>query len=159
MRLTFDQIKSGFTDVKVNSQGGVKPLQEYQFLPEQPFVRTDSLDRATPSQYYGSPTNTASSRAPMLTAYSVPGSVNILPPQQGRPGPSMELDNVARKSSSTVSPGIDTSTPPAHPIAGIENPFVTLTVVTHEEEITRIERKRKVGLCYFSNFVLIIDFG
>ncbi|XP_076913172.1 homeobox-DDT domain protein RLT2-like [Bidens hawaiensis] len=138
------KIKSGFTDLKANSQGGVKPLQEYQFLPEQPSVRNDSLDRATPSQYYGSLANASSSRAPMLTAYSVPGPVNILPPQQGRPGPSVEIDNVARKSSSTVSLGIDTSTPPAaHLITGIENPFVTPAVVTHEEEITRIERKRK----------------
>ncbi|KAI3744917.1 hypothetical protein L1987_58015 [Smallanthus sonchifolius] len=125
-------------------KGGVKALQEYQFLPEKPSVRTDSFDRATALQYYGSPTNAASSRAPMTTAYGVQGPMNILPPQQGRHGPSGEFDNVARKSSSTVSLGMDTHTPPgAHPITGIENPFVTPSVVTHEEEITRIERKRK----------------
>ncbi|KAJ0823817.1 putative transcription factor homeobox-WOX family [Helianthus annuus] len=126
-------------------KGGVKALQEYQFLPEQPSVRSDSFDRAMAPQYYGSPTNVASSRAPMIPAYSVQGPANIVPPYQGRPGPSGEFDNVVRKSSSTVSLGVDTPTPPgAHPITGIENPFVTPAVVTtHEEEITRIERKRK----------------
>ncbi|KAI7741603.1 hypothetical protein M8C21_026532 [Ambrosia artemisiifolia] len=125
-------------------KGGVKALQEYQFLPEQPSVRTDSFDRAIPSQYYGSPTNAASSRPPMTASYGVQGSVNMVPPQQARPGPSGDFDNVARKSSSTVSLVVDTPTPPAaHPITGIENPFVTPAVVTHEEEIRRIERKRK----------------
>ncbi|KAL8267692.1 hypothetical protein R6Q59_001490 [Mikania micrantha] len=121
-------------------KGGVKAVQEYQFLPEQPSVRTDSFDRAMPSQYYGSPTNAASNRAPMMNAYAV----NILPTQQAKQSPSGDFDNIARKSSSTVSPGTDTSTPVGtHPITRIENPFVTPSVATHEEEIIRIERKRK----------------
>lgn len=142
----------------------MKALHEYQFLPEQPSVRSDSYDRVMPSQYYGSPTDVASNRAHIATTgrsfthgnelvpssgYGFQGSVTLLPHQQGRSG---EIDNVARK--------MDTPTPPgAHPITGIDNPFATPSI-THEEELARIERKRKVGffVAWLTYYMLLTNF-
>lgn len=145
-------------------KGAVKALHEYQFLPEQPSVRSDSYDRATPSRYYGSPSDVATNRTPITTGRSfshgndqiasgygfqgpVAGGSAIS--QQGRQGhlllppPAGELDNAVHKSS-TVSPGMDTQLG-AHPITGIENPFATPSEkrITHEEDVARMERKRK----------------
>ncbi|KAA8524323.1 hypothetical protein F0562_010746 [Nyssa sinensis] len=139
-------------------KGAARALHEYQFLPEQPSVRNDTYERAAPSHYFGSPTDVPSSRTALSTGrsimhgneqvtsgYGFPGHIpnlSLLPQQgkQGHPLPSVsgEYDIIPRKNSFT-SVGMD-----AHPITGLDNPFVPPDRrVTHEEDVLRIERKRK----------------
>lgn len=149
-------------------QGASKALHEYQFLPEQPSVRSDSYERAMPPQYYSSPNDMASSRTPVTTTTTTTRSFThgndqmasgyVIPPPQVRSGSGHLLPPAAGefdggggggRKSLTVSVGVDTNLG-AHPITGIENPFCTPIEkrVTHEEDIARIERKRKVCLLF-----------
>ncbi|GMP67388.1 hypothetical protein CsSME_00027390 [Camellia sinensis var. sinensis] len=144
-------------------KGAARALHEYQFLPEQPSVRNDTYERAASSHYFSSPTDVPSGRSALPTGRSfmhgneqVPSgygfqgqmpNLSLLPHQgrQGHPLPSTsgEYDIVPRKNS-VANIGTDAHFG-AHPITGLENPFIPSDrrVTTHEEDISRIERKRK----------------
>ncbi|KAL7215900.1 hypothetical protein ACSBR1_027948 [Camellia fascicularis] len=144
-------------------KGAARALHEYQFLPEQPSVRNDTYERAASSHYFSSPTDVPSGRSALPTGRSfmhgneqVPSgygfqgqmpSLSLLPHQgrQGHPLPSTsgEYDIVPRKNS-VANIGTDAHFG-AHPITGLENPFIPSDrrVTTQEEDISRIERKRK----------------
>ncbi|KAM7498033.1 hypothetical protein LguiA_022447 [Lonicera macranthoides] len=166
---------------KTSRQGASRALHEYQFLPEQPSVRNDSYERAvSSSHYYGSPTDVPSARTPLSTGRSVAHaneqvpsgygfqgqqlpSLNLLP-QQGRqghalPSTSGDYDIVPRKNS-FANTGVDVQVG-AHPIAGLDNPFMPPDrQPTHDEEILRMEKKRKcaVFIDSVSLFSLIVEF-
>ncbi|GFS34792.1 homeobox-1 [Actinidia rufa] len=144
-------------------KGAVRALHEYQFLPEQPTVRNDSFERAAPSHYYGSSTDVPSARSALSTgrsymhgneqvppAYGFQGqtpSLSLLP-HQGRqshllPSTSVEYDTVSQKTS-VANIGTDAHFG-AHPITALDNPFIpSERQVTNDEDIARLERKRKV---------------
>jgi hypothetical protein len=154
------------SDAKL-TKGSSRSLQEYQFLPEQPSVRNDPYERATSSHYYSSPVDVLSSRTTPLSStrsfsqaneqlpsgYGFEASLSLVP-HQGRqiahvlPSTSADYDivPVARKSSIvnvTVDPQCVAS---HHPVIAMDNPFLPLDrrVTTHDEEILRLERKRKL---------------
>ncbi|XP_059659804.1 homeobox-DDT domain protein RLT2 [Cornus florida] len=138
-------------------KGAARALHEYQFLPEQPSARNDTYDRATPSHYFGSPTDVPSARTPLSSGrsfmhgneqgssgYGFQGqmpSLSLLP-QQGRQGhllPSVsgEHDIVSRNI------GVDSHFG-AHAITGLDNPFIPSDRrVAHDDDPSRMERKRK----------------
>ncbi|WCJ30914.1 Homeobox-DDT domain protein RLT2 [Euphorbia peplus] len=144
-------------------KSATRPVHEYQFLPQQPTVRADAYERVAPSYQYGSPADghnaksaTLSSARPFLHAteqvssgYGFPSqlpSLNLLP-QEGRqghflPSATAEYETVLRKSSLT-NVSMDTQLG-SHPITALENPFAPSDRrATHDEDILRIERKRK----------------
>lgn len=115
------------------------------------------------SHYYGSPTHCSSARSPLSTgrlfthgneqAPSGYGFQSTLPslsllPQQGRqghllPSTSGDYDTVPRKNSFPTI-GVDAHFV-AHSVAGPESPFIPSDRrVTPDDDILRIERKRKV---------------
>ncbi|KAJ0111524.1 hypothetical protein Patl1_02335 [Pistacia atlantica] len=112
-------VKDMFT---VHPQGATRTLHEYQFLPEQPTVRTDTYERAAPSYHYGSPVD---SRQNHLF-----------------PSASEEYENVPRKNS-FVNTALDAHFG-AHAITALENQFVSSDRrVTLDEDASRMEKKRK----------------
>ncbi|KAG5545205.1 hypothetical protein RHGRI_017628 [Rhododendron griersonianum] len=143
-------------------KGAVRALHEYQFLPEQPSIRNDSYERAAPSHYFGSPNDVPIARHALSAGRSFMHGNELLPspyalqsqppsltllPHQGRqghilPSTSGEYDIVSQKNSLT-----DIATDAqlgAHPITGLDNPFVPSDIqVTPEDDIARMERKRK----------------
>ncbi|XP_065874939.1 homeobox-DDT domain protein RLT2 [Euphorbia lathyris] len=144
-------------------KSATRPLHEYQFLPQQPTVRADAYERVAPSYQYGSPADghnaksaALSSARPFMHAneqvssgYGFPSplpSLNLLP-QEGRqvhllPSATAEYETVLRKSSLT-NVGMDTQLG-SHPITALENPFAPSDRrVNHDEDVLRIERKRK----------------
>ncbi|KAJ9170905.1 hypothetical protein P3X46_018968 [Hevea brasiliensis] len=141
-------------------KGATRPLHEYQFLPQQPTVRGE---RVASSYQYGTPPDShnaktaASSTAHQFMhaneqvspGYGFPSqlpSLNLMP-QEGRqnhllPSATAEYDTVMRKSSFT-NVGVDAQFG-AHPITALDNPFMPPDRrVTHDEDVLRIERKRK----------------
>ncbi|XWS68694.1 hypothetical protein CRYUN_Cryun04dG0113200 [Craigia yunnanensis] len=144
-------------------KGSVRAVCEYQFLPEQPTVRTETYERVAPSYNYDSPTDGPNARVSSLSAgrsfvhrneqvpsgYSFPGqmpNLNLLPQQsrQGHllPTASGEYDNVSRKNSLTNT-AVDANIG-AHPISALESPFVSSDRrVSLDEDVLRMERKRK----------------
>ncbi|XVE66156.1 hypothetical protein DITRI_Ditri08aG0057700 [Diplodiscus trichospermus] len=149
-------------DTKV-AKDSVRAVREYQFLPEQPTVRTETCERVAPSYNYCSPTGGPNARAPSLSAghsslhaneqvasaYCVPGqmpNLNLLPQQsrQGHllPTGSGEYYNVSRKKSLTNT--VLDANIVAHPISALESPFVSSERrVSLDEDVLRMERKRK----------------
>ncbi|XP_017971057.1 PREDICTED: homeobox-DDT domain protein RLT2 isoform X2 [Theobroma cacao] len=144
-------------------KGSVRAVHEYQFLPEQPSVRTETYERVALSYHYGSPTDDPHARASSLSTgcsfvhgnekvpsgYGFSGqmpNLNLLPQQsrQGHllPTASGEYDNCSRKNSltnTTVDAIIG-----AHPISALESPFVSSDRrVNLDEDALRMERKRK----------------
>lgn len=142
----------------------MRAVHEYQFLPEQPSVRTETYERVALSYHYGSPTDDPHARASSLSTgcsfvhgnekvpsgYGFSGqmpNLNLLPQQsrQGHllPTASGEYDNCSRKNSltnTTVDAIIG-----AHPISALESPFVSSDRrVNLDEDALRMERKRKV---------------
>lgn len=153
----------------------MRALHEYQFLPEQPSIRNDSYERAAPSHYFGSPNDVPIARNALSASRSFMHGNELLPsgyglhspapslpllPHQGRqghnlPSTSGEYDTFSRK---TSSPNIATDAQLApHPITGLDNPFVPSDIrVTPDDDIARMERKRKVSylpLCIFLSLV------
>ncbi|XP_058100582.1 homeobox-DDT domain protein RLT2-like isoform X2 [Magnolia sinica] len=141
----------------VHSQTGPRALHEYQFLPEQPSIRSDSYERVAPSHFYDSSVDTPSGRPSsfrhgneqVAKSYGFQGqmsSVNLLP-QQGRQGhvfssAPTEYDSVPHKNS-LPSVGTDAHFG-GHPVVGLENTFVSSDRrVFHNEDASRMERKRK----------------
>ncbi|XP_042972000.1 homeobox-DDT domain protein RLT2-like isoform X3 [Carya illinoinensis] len=143
-------------------KGVGRALHEYQFLPEQPTVRTDAYERVAPSYHYGSPGDCPNARTSSLSSgrifmhgnehvpsgYGFQGQMpglNLLP-QQGKQGhllPSVsgENDNNSRKNPFT---NIMDAHLGAHPITQMENPFVSSDRrVILDEDVSRMERKRK----------------
>lgn len=83
------------------TKGASQAIHEFQFLPENPSLRSDSYERAFPSHYYGSPADVQSARFPSSSGRSfkhgneqVPSGHNLqaqtpilsLLPHQGRQG-------------------------------------------------------------------------
>ncbi|MQL80851.1 hypothetical protein Taro_013301 [Colocasia esculenta] len=145
----------------VHSQGGgPRALHEYQFLPEQPSVRSEAYERITSSHFYDSPVDNMSSRSPLAAggpylhgneqagpSYAFQGqtSSSALLSQHGRqhayPPGSSEYEIIPHKSPyNTSSDALFGS----HQIVGIENPYLSSDRrMIREEDATRIERKRK----------------
>ncbi|KAL5793714.1 hypothetical protein ACOSP7_002308 [Xanthoceras sorbifolium] len=158
-RLDVKPVKDIFT---IHPQAATRTLHEYQFLPEQPTVRTDTYERAAPSYNYGSPADNLNARNPSLTTarsfmhaneqvpagYGFPGqlpSLNLLT-QQGRQShllssASGEHDNAPRKN--LINTAMDSNFG-AHPLAAVDKAFVSSDRrVTNDEDFIRIEKKRK----------------
>lgn len=161
-------MKSKFSVHTSHTQGAARPVHEYQFLPQQPTVRGEAYERVAPSYQYGSPldghnskTAASSTVRPFVHAneqvpssYGFPSqlpSLNLMP-QEGRqnhllPSATAEYDNMLRKTSLT-NIGVDSQFG-ALPITALDNPFVPSDRrVTHDEDILRIERKRKVNFLH-----------
>ncbi|OMO49340.1 hypothetical protein CCACVL1_31069 [Corchorus capsularis] len=141
----------------------VKAVHEYQFLLEQPTVKTETHERVAPSYYYGSPRDGPDARVSSSYAghssahgneevpsgYRFPSqmpNLNLLPQQSGQEHPlptaSREYDNVSRKNSlPNVALAANIG---AHPIPALEIPFLTSDRrVSLYEDVFRMERKRK----------------
>lgn len=150
----------------VHIQGVGRALHEYQFLPEQPTVRTDAYERVAPSYHYGSPGDRQNARTSSLSSgrmymhgnehvpsgYGFQGQMpglNLLP-QQGKQGHllasvSGENDTNSRKNTFT---NVMDAHFGAHPITQMENPFLSSERrVILDEDVSRMERKRKVSSC------------
>ncbi|KAL5998845.1 hypothetical protein ACLOJK_009793 [Asimina triloba] len=147
----------------VHPQTGTRALHEYQFLPEQPSIRSDAYERAAPSHFYDS-VDTPSGRPSSLSTggsyryaneqaskgYSLQGQVpNVnLVSQHGRQGhtyssASSEYDTIPHKNS-LASVGNDAQFG-GHPIVGLENTIGSSERrVFHDEHMSRSERKRKL---------------
>ncbi|KAJ8532126.1 hypothetical protein K7X08_012049 [Anisodus acutangulus] len=141
----------------VNSiKGTTRTLREYQFLPEQPSIRSDSYEPSVPSHYYSS-TEVQSSRTMLSTGrsfmhgseqvasgYSIPGQIptlNLLP--QGRQGhispASAEAEAVTQISVVNIEVEANYS---SQSMTALESPFMPSDkrVILDEE---RLDRKRK----------------
>ncbi|KAJ7948365.1 Homeobox-DDT domain protein [Quillaja saponaria] len=147
----------------MSNKGGSRTLHEYQFLPEQPTVRAETYERVGPTYNYGSPDNIPNPRTlSVSTGRSFLNGSEMVPPgyrfqdqipginslsQQVRqahllPSASGEYGSVPRKNS-FMNCALDTDFG-AHPITQMDNPFLSSERrVIHEEELTRLERKRK----------------
>ncbi|XP_019194149.1 PREDICTED: homeobox-DDT domain protein RLT2 [Ipomoea nil] len=140
-------------------KGPTRTLLEYQFIPEQPSIRSDAYERSVPHHYYSSPSEAQGSRPSLSSGRSYlhnsehfPSgySIQTQPPtlsllhQQGRHAhlsPASEEVDVAPQGSSHGKISVEGNFG-SHPITGLENQFVSSeTRVIHEEE--RLERKRK----------------
>lgn len=145
----------------------MRAVCEYQFLLEQPTVRTETYGRFPLSYNYGLPTDGSNARAFSLSAgcssllgyeqvrpgYGFPGQIpnlNLLP-QQSRPGhllptASGEYDYVSRTISSTNT-ALDANIG-SHPISALGSPFVSSDRrICLDDDVLRKERKWKV-YCY-----------
>lgn len=145
-------------------QGAGRAVQEYQFLPEQPSVRTDTYERVAPSHYYGSPADGPSARPSSVSTgrllvhgneqvapgYGFQGqmpNLNLLS-QQGRPSHGLsstsgDHDSIPRKNS-FASIGADAHSG-SHPTTALDNPFISDRRVGNDDDVLRMERKRKVS--------------
>uniref|UniRef100_A0A1D1XSU5 Reticulocyte-binding protein 2 a n=1 Tax=Anthurium amnicola TaxID=1678845 RepID=A0A1D1XSU5_9ARAE len=141
---------------------GPRALHEYQFLPEQPSVRSEGYERIASSHFYDSPVDNMSGRlsplptggpylhgneqvGPSYTFQGQTSSAGILP-QQGRqhnyPSGSTEYEIIPHKASFTSAGG--DALFDSHHIVGIENAYLSSDrTIIREEDATRIERKRK----------------
>lgn len=154
--------------IRITCQGPTRTLLEYQFIPEQPSIRSDAYERTVPHHYYGSPSEAQGTRPSLSSGRSYlhnsehfPSgySIQTQPPtlsllhQQGRHAhlsPASEEVDVAPQGSSHVKISVEGNFG-SHPITGLENQFVSPeTRVIHEEE--RLERKRKVSIVSATSF-------
>ncbi|GKU96350.1 hypothetical protein SLEP1_g9594 [Rubroshorea leprosula] len=143
--------------ISVHPQSTVRALCEYQFLPEQPTMRTDTHKRVAPSYHYSSLADGPNARGRTFMhgnehtppAYAVLGhmpNLNLLP-QPARQGnflstASGENDNTSRMDSFTST--ADDANVGAHPITALESPFMSSDRRSSlDEDVLRIERKRK----------------
>lgn len=139
---------------------GSRAVHEYQFLPEQP---SDTYERASRSQYYDTPVEVSNSRISSLT----PGSQLLHGPEEVVPsyafqGHTSGASLLPQSSRSQVFPAVPTdyemtqsngnlnSVPvegqfDISQVAAFENPLVSSERrVYHDEDTSRVERKRKV---------------
>lgn len=144
-------------------QGSNRAPHEYQFLPEQPTVRSESYERVAQSHYYGSPSDGPGTKTPPLSSgrsyihgyeevpvvYGVPNQVSSLNlMSQGKvgslmPSTSGDYETIARKSP-YMNMGME-SPFSAHPTSGLDNALISSERrATQEEDAGRLERKRKV---------------
>ncbi|XP_047339783.1 homeobox-DDT domain protein RLT2 [Impatiens glandulifera] len=104
-------------------KGPPRMVHEYQFLPEQPSIKTEAYERAVPSHYFGSPVDSKPNDRPFLHGSEPPiPSLSLVPHQHDT--------NRLPISASGEYVGID-------PNLLLERRAV------HDEEIARNERKRK----------------
>ncbi|KAJ8432424.1 hypothetical protein Cgig2_016054 [Carnegiea gigantea] len=140
-----------------------RALHEYQFLPEQPTVRSDLSERVAQSHYYGSPSDGPGTKTlplsggrsymhnceevPVAYGTSTPMPRLSLMPHQGKAGGPVtsaagEYDSIAGKSP-YMAAGLE-SPYNSHLTAGLGNTLMpSERPVTQEEDVTRVERKRK----------------
>ncbi|GLT41039.1 hypothetical protein SLA2020_151290 [Shorea laevis] len=135
----------------------VRALREYQFLPEQPTMRTNTHERAAPSYHYGSPADGPNVRGRMFMhgnehtppAYAVLGhmpNLNLLP-QPARQGKFLstapgEKDTTSRRDFFTST--ADDANVGAHPITALESSFMSSDRRSSlDEDVLQMERKRK----------------
>ncbi|XP_020683449.1 homeobox-DDT domain protein RLT2 [Dendrobium catenatum] len=143
----------------VHPQVPPRTLQEYQFLPEQPSIRSESYERVPQSHFYDSPVAAPSSRMPSLPAGSqyLHGNDHVAPTYtfQGHISSSGLLSQQAREQLYTNeydtaphgSPfGNSTADPQfgIHQSLGLEDPFSSSERrIIREEDSCRTDRKRK----------------
>uniref|UniRef100_A0A803N1P7 Homeobox-DDT domain protein RLT2 n=1 Tax=Chenopodium quinoa TaxID=63459 RepID=A0A803N1P7_CHEQI len=141
--------------------GSSRAPHEYQFLPEQPTVRSESYERVAQSHYYGSPSDGPGTKTPPLSSgrsyihgyeevpvvYGVPNQMpNLNLMSQGKggsllPSTSGDYETIARKSP-YINMGME-SPFTAHPNS-LDNALIpSERRVTQEEDAGRLERKRK----------------
>lgn len=137
----------------------MRPVHEYQFLPEKPTVRAETYERVVPPYQHGSDSISTRISAgpsflhanePMPSGYGLQSRVPVLslltPP--GKQGPLLpstpgEYDLDPSKTSST-NLEIENRLG-AHSVSALDNPLVSSDRrVIHNEELLRAERKRKV---------------
>lgn len=141
---------------QVHPHGGSRAVHEYQFLPEQP---SDTYERASRSHYYDTPVEPSNSRVPSLTpgphllhvseemapGYAFEGQGLL--PQSGRPQvfPAVSTDYEMNQSNSNInSVPVDGQFGSSH-VAGFEDPLISSeTRAYHDEDASRVDRKRKV---------------
>lgn len=135
-----------------------RALQEYQFLPEQPSIRSESYERVPQSHFYDSPVAVPSSRMPSLPAGSqylgndqIPATYTF----QGHISSSGILSQQAREQlytneydSAPHGSPFQNSTPDPqfsiHQALGLENPLSSSERrIIREEDSCRTDRKRK----------------
>lgn len=158
----------------IHPQMGSRALHEYQFLPEQPSVRSEAYDRISQSHYYDSPVDVSSTRvtslpsggkclhgndqeAPSYTFQGQMSSASLLS-HQGRQQtiPSISTDCDSTHSNSFQVPASDTQFG-THQAMGLENPYLSSDRrILRDEDFSRLERKRKV--CKISKFTTVIIF-
>lgn len=130
-------------------QGRSRALHEYQFLPEQPTVRSESYERVSQSHYYSSPSSRLGNKTPPLSngrsyiygheevpvAYGGPNHI-MLPTSE-------DYEAVARKSPYL---NMGTESPlNTHLNSGRDSALVPPEMrVNLEEAAGSMERKRKV---------------
>ncbi|CAD5165547.1 unnamed protein product [Musa acuminata subsp. malaccensis] len=145
----------------IHPQMGSRALHEYQFLPEQPSVRSEAYDRISQSHYYDSPVDVSSTRvtslpsggkslhgndqeAPSYTFQGQMSSASLLS-HQGRQQtiPSISTDCDSTHSNSFQVPASDTQFG-THQAMGLENPYLSSDRrILRDEDFSRLERKRK----------------
>lgn len=143
-------------------KASARALHEYQFLPEEPCVRSDTYERPVSSNYHNSlaylpstqilTTNVTlvghgNEQSPSAYGFQVPLPNLSLLPQQGRQGhllasTSTDHDTSPLKQSFPIIGG--DAHPVSHPISGFESPFIpSERPVSLDDDILRIEKKRK----------------
>lgn len=148
----------------IHPQGARRTLHEYKFLPEQPTVRSETHEKAASSYHYGSPADGSIARNSSFCAghpflhgseqkssgYGFPGrllNLNLLS-HQGRhshllPSVSGEYEHVPQKNS-FISAAMDAHVG-GQPITAMDNAFISSDRrITHDEDVLRMEKKRKV---------------
>lgn len=148
----------------IHPQGATRTVHEYKFLPEQPTARSETHEKAASSYPYGSPADGSTARNSSLRAghpfmhgseqissgYGFPGqlpNLNLLS-HQGRhshllPSVSGEYENILRKNS-FISAAMDAHAG-GQPITAMDNAFISSDRrVSHDEDVSRTEKKRKV---------------
>ncbi|CAL9149375.1 unnamed protein product [Musa hybrid cultivar] len=145
----------------IHPQMGSRALHEYQFLPEQPSVRSEAYDRISQSHYYDSPVDVSSTRvtslpsggkslhgndqeAPSYTFQGQMSSASLLS-HQGRQQtiPSISTDCDSTHSNSFQVPASDAQFG-THQAMGLENPYLSSDRrILRDEDFSRLERKRK----------------
>ncbi|XP_072950973.1 homeobox-DDT domain protein RLT2-like isoform X1 [Typha angustifolia] len=140
----------------VHPHSSSRALHEYQFLPEQPTVLSETFERVPRSHFYDS-VEASSTRVPPLS--SVPqllhGADHVAPSYtfQGQMSTSGLLSQPSRQQLfSSVSSDYDSATNAVsetqlgiHQAVGLENSFLSSDRRTyHDEDASRIERKRKL---------------
>lgn len=147
----------------VHPQGGSRALHEYQFLPEQPNIRSETYDRLPQSHFYDPPVVTPNSRVSSLPVggqylhgneqaaptYAFQGQLSntSIPSYQGRqqifsPGTG-ECENAPQNNSFTNS--ASEAHFGMHQVLGSENPYISSDRrIFCDEDPSRVEKKRKV---------------
>ncbi|KAL8151093.1 hypothetical protein V2J09_020901 [Rumex salicifolius] len=147
-------------DVKA-IKGPGRTVHQYQFLPEQPSIHNDAYERLAQPHYYGSPPEGLSARTHALSAgrssmhggeevpsYGLQGQVPSLSlmSHQGKhphhmPSTSGEFVGMSRR---TPYKSMPVETPfGSHPTAGLDVGLVPPESSMHDEDVVRLERKRK----------------
>ena len=156
-----------FSWIHLRYQGAARALHEYQFIPEQPTVKSEAYERLAPSYHYGLPSDGPNAKNSLLpsgcsylhghehtsSGHGFQGQMTglNLMSRQGRsqflPSVSGQHDIVPQKNS--LANANTDSFHSTHPISQLENPFIASDRrrVTNEEDVLRVERKHKVSNC------------